>query len=37
MSRNGICTRCGGKGTIWTGKAVVPCTVCGGTGSGLKR
>lgn len=32
-----VCPVCGGKGTVWTGKARVVCPRCGGTGSGLAR
>jgi DnaJ-class molecular chaperone len=37
MSRNGICPRCGGKGSTWTGKERITCTRCNGTGSGLTK
>jgi DnaJ-class molecular chaperone len=34
-----VCSRCGGKGTIWNRmtRTVDPCPVCSGSGSALTR
>lgn len=38
MGNAGICPRCGGKGTIWTGAARITCPRCGGSGIvGIRR
>jgi DnaJ-class molecular chaperone len=33
MGNAGVCSRCTGKGTVWTGSADKPCPKCGGTGT----
>ena len=32
-----VCERCGGKGTVWTGRERIVCPRCNGSGSGLSR
>jgi DNA-directed RNA polymerase subunit RPC12/RpoP len=33
MGNAGICPRCGGKQTIWTGEKRIPCPDCRGRGT----